>query len=94
MFREKYSTFFAFFGKFSLELFVAQYHIWLSDDTQSKCFQNLNKFEYCFFMLQFNTDSNYFQSNFNFNPYIESANYFLVDIYLKVHQIDYHLKIV
>ncbi|XP_042898076.1 N-acetylneuraminate (7)9-O-acetyltransferase isoform X2 [Parasteatoda tepidariorum] len=31
--RTKYSTFFAWFGNISLELFIAQYHIWLSADT-------------------------------------------------------------
>ncbi|XP_071942730.1 N-acetylneuraminate (7)9-O-acetyltransferase-like [Antedon mediterranea] len=33
-FRSKYSTFFAWFGKMSLELFIAQYHIWLANDTK------------------------------------------------------------
>ncbi|KAG1682096.1 N-acetylneuraminate 9-O-acetyltransferase [Nymphon striatum] len=31
--RSRYSTFFAWFGKISLELFVGQYHIWLAADT-------------------------------------------------------------
>ncbi|XP_074654898.1 N-acetylneuraminate (7)9-O-acetyltransferase-like isoform X2 [Tubulanus polymorphus] len=31
--RSRYSSFFAWFGKISLELFIAQYHIWLAADT-------------------------------------------------------------
>lgn len=31
--RTRYSTFFAWFGRISLELFVCQYHIWLAADT-------------------------------------------------------------
>ncbi|XP_033102445.1 N-acetylneuraminate 9-O-acetyltransferase-like isoform X3 [Anneissia japonica] len=33
-FRTKYSSFFAWFGKISLELFIGQYHIWLANDTK------------------------------------------------------------
>eukprot|EP00058_Branchiostoma_floridae_P013061 XP_002598549.1 hypothetical protein BRAFLDRAFT_66940 [Branchiostoma floridae] len=32
--RSRYSTFFAWFGKISLELFIGQYHIWLAADTK------------------------------------------------------------
>ncbi|XP_061411002.1 N-acetylneuraminate 9-O-acetyltransferase-like [Lethenteron reissneri] len=32
--RSMYSTFFAWFGKFSLELFICQYHVWLAADTR------------------------------------------------------------
>ncbi|KAJ0061407.1 hypothetical protein NL108_000232, partial [Boleophthalmus pectinirostris] len=32
--RSMYSPFFAWFGKFSLELFICQYHIWLAADTK------------------------------------------------------------
>lgn len=32
MLRTRYSTFFAWFGKISLELFICQYHIWLAAD--------------------------------------------------------------
>merc|ERR1712203_93864 len=31
--RSRYSSFFAWFGRLNLELFIAQYHIWLSADT-------------------------------------------------------------
>eukprot|EP00095_Tigriopus_kingsejongensis_P006689 maker-scaffold25_size650667-snap-gene-1.20 protein:Tk06689 transcript:maker-scaffold25_size650667-snap-gene-1.20-mRNA-1 annotation:"conserved hypothetical protein" len=31
--RSRYSSFFAWFGRISLELFIAQYHIWLAADT-------------------------------------------------------------
>lgn len=31
--RTRYSSFFAWFGRISLELFVCQYHIWLAADT-------------------------------------------------------------
>ena len=34
--RKKYSKFFAIFGKFSLELFIAQYHIWMANNTHGK----------------------------------------------------------
>ncbi|KAF2361372.1 Cas1p 10 TM acyl transferase domain [Trinorchestia longiramus] len=33
MLRTRYSSFFAWFGRISLELFVCQYHIWLAADT-------------------------------------------------------------
>nr|CAB3227707.1 CAS1 domain-containing protein 1 [Phallusia mammillata] len=33
-FRSGYSSFFAWFGKISLELFIGQYHIWLAADTK------------------------------------------------------------
>lgn len=32
--RSLYSSFFAWFGKISLELFICQYHIWLAADTK------------------------------------------------------------
>lgn len=32
--RSIYSSFFAWFGKISLELFICQYHIWLAADTR------------------------------------------------------------
>ncbi|PIO26761.1 hypothetical protein AB205_0182360 [Aquarana catesbeiana] len=32
--RSVYSSFFAWFGKISLELFICQYHIWLAADTK------------------------------------------------------------
>lgn len=31
--RTRYSSFFAWFGRISLELFVCQYHVWLAADT-------------------------------------------------------------
>ncbi|PAA88338.1 hypothetical protein BOX15_Mlig034020g1, partial [Macrostomum lignano] len=31
--RQRYSVFFAWFGRIALELFIAQYHVWLSNDT-------------------------------------------------------------
>lgn len=31
--RSRYSSFFAWFGRISLELFIGQYHIWLAADT-------------------------------------------------------------
>ena len=33
MLRTRYSSFFAWFGHISLELFISQYHIWLAADT-------------------------------------------------------------
>ena len=38
--RSRYSSFFAWFGRISLELFLAQYHIWLAADADGRFFQN------------------------------------------------------
>jgi hypothetical protein len=37
--RSRYSSFFAWFGRISLELFLAQYHIWLAADADGEHFR-------------------------------------------------------